>query len=102
MYEERGEEVVKGGVEIPLVLENVVISVHSPIKLHLIDWERSGLRIGFSVDGIGYGRFNKEPYPDRETALKEYERVLARVRKGNYILEICGRNRIKLVLIDSK
>jgi hypothetical protein len=67
----------------------------------LTDWEKAGLRISVSVNGIGNGYFNEQPYSDRETALKKFQQVLAQVQNGNYSLELYENNKLKLILIDS-
>ena len=96
------KEMIERGTEVPLNLEKIVIKADSPIVISLIDWEKAGLRIGVSVKGLGNGRFNEEPYSDRETALREYQHVLAQVQNGNYSLELYGNNKLKLLLTDSE
>ena len=96
------KELIKSGTEVPLTLEKIVIKTDSPINLDLIDWEKAGLRIGVSIDGLGQGYFNEQPYSDRKTALREYQHVLAQVQNGNYSLELYGKNKLKLSLTDSE
>ena len=96
------KELIKPGTEVPLTLEKIVIKTDSPINLDLIDWEKAGLRIGVSIAGLGQGYFNEQPYSDRETALREYQHVLAQVQNGNYSLELYGKNKLKLSLTDSE
>ena len=99
---DRSKEMIEQGTEVPLDLEKIVIKADSPISLDLIDWEKAGLRIGVSVEGIGNGYFNEQPYTDRETALRDYQHVLAQVQNGHYSLELYGKNKLKLVLTDSE
>ena len=99
---DRVKEMIEPGIEVPLNLGKLIIKTDSPISLDLIDWKKRGLRIGVSVKGIGGGYFNKQPYSDRETALREYQHVLAQVQNGNYSLELYGNNKLKLLLTDSE
>lgn len=96
------KEMIKNGTEVPLDLEKIVIKANSPIILDLIHWENAGLRIGVSVEGLGHGYFNNQPYTDRETALREYQDVLTQVQNGNYTLELYSKGELKLSLTDSK
>lgn len=95
------KEVIKIETNVPLSLEKIVVKTDSPIQIDLIDWEEAGLRIGVSVLGLGRGYFNEQPYADKETALREYQHVLAQVQNGNYSLELYKKGKLKLVLTDS-
>lgn len=45
-----------------------------------------------------FATYNEEPFPDKETAEKEFEKVESAVRKGNYQLEFnpCSGYKLKL------
>jgi len=99
--DDQSKEVIEDGTEVPLDLGKIVIKAGSSISLDLIDWEKAGLRIGVSVEGLGDGNFNDRPYSDRETAMREYLHVLTQVQNGNYILELHENDELKLLLTDS-
>lgn len=96
---DRGKELERAA-EIPLNLEKIVLKVDYLVKINLVDWMKNGLRIGVSVEGLGQGYFNEEPYSDKEFALKEYQNVVAQVQKGNYFLEFYGDRKLKLLLTE--
>lgn len=95
-------EIIEEVTDVPLDLDKIVIKADSPINLTLANWEKGGLRIRVYISGLGGGDFNEKPYPDRETALREYRHVLEQVQKGNYSLELYGKEYLKLVLTDSE
>lgn len=86
------------GANIPLNPEKLVFLAYSPLKIDLNDWEKGGLKITIQVEGLGHGYYNDEPYSDKETALREYDRILAQVQSGNYRLEVHDKHELKLVL----
>ena len=99
---DRSRKMIESGIEVPLDLGKIVIKADSPISLDLIDWVYAGLRIGISVEGLGHGYFNDQPYVDRETALREYQNVLTKVQNGNYTLELYSKGKLRLLLTDTK
>ncbi len=82
--------------EISLNLERIIVVSKPVMKIELNHWEKAGLRINISVEGIGYGYFNDIPYKDRKTALREYKSLLTNLSSGNYVLELHGNGKIKL------
>ena len=95
------KEIIERGPEIPLNLEKIIAKTNFQIDLNLIDWKKAGLRTSISVEGLGYGYFNEQPYSTRETALREYRHVLTQVQEGNYSLELYKKNKLKLSLTKS-
>lgn len=95
-------EIIESKDDIPINLEKVVIKVPPKINLNLVDWGKNGLRIGVEIEGLGQDVFNEQPYSDKETAIKEYQHILEQINKGNYSIELLSRERLKLILTDSK
>jgi len=94
------KEIIKDD-EFPLTLDNVILKLETPaIALNLVDWEKGGLRIGISVEGLGHGYFNEVPYTDKAVALAQYAHVMEKVMAGQYSLEIHENSVLKLNLAD--
>src|SRR3989339_1295856 len=69
------------------VLEHILISSERGLDLDLTEWKEGGIRITFSIPGLGIGFYNEKPYKNDEEAIKEYEKVLNAVQNHNYILK---------------
>ena len=57
-------------------------------------------RIIVKTSHLGNGFYNREPFPDIETAEAEYEKVLAAVSRGEYVLEVQSGARVTLRLTE--
>jgi len=91
----------EGPFNFPVDLKNITVKENSYFSLHLTDSKVAGLRTELRVEGLDSGFVNDEPYPDRETAKREYEDILAQVRNGKYSLELHSERKVRLLVKDS-
>jgi len=81
--------------------ESLVLKLEdTEIELSLTDWEKDGLKIGFNVEGLGQGTFNKQPYANEKIAKQEYARIAQNIKEEKYFVEIHPNGELKLRIIN--
>ncbi len=90
------EEIDSSGIPLSVKLRPRLLT------LRLDYWKKSGLRLKYTLEGIGDGTFNSEPYSDEKEARKAYECLIENIRKGNVVFELYPYERVEIRLTDSR